>query len=345
MAARLPGRPRVLARTRQRSSEVLADVGGCEARGGPEARPRSCARARGRIASRRGGGCRGAGAASAGARVARPCPFVGGHWVPEMIERGGRLDVGGRSRREIARGGWEELRGSAPEVAVVMPCGYYVEESGRQRRGDRPLGRGRVARGRAVFAVDAASVLAARPALVDGVELLAHLLHPDRVPARTDVLRRGRHGRLGGRMGVTAPSSRSRSTRRPRPASRRSPTTTRSPSGRRRSSRSRCWTATPRGWARWCGSRSTPRCARSATRCATTTSARRGSGGTSSRATGRRHIEGEFPPFEARGEGTLATYRVGIDPGSRCRLLAGRLNGVMRHSVEELKARSSAASG
>ncbi len=107
-------------------------------------------------------------------------PFLGGHWVPEMIELAGGeplLSQRGEKSREIE---WAKLRDTRPDVAVVMPCGYYVDESARQaeRNADKlaAIGAG------AIWAVDAASSFSRPgPRLVEGVELLAHLLHPDRV--------------------------------------------------------------------------------------------------------------------------------------------------------------------
>ena len=110
--------------------------------------------------------------------------FVGGHWVPEMIEVAGGRDVlglaGGRSRTAE----WAELEGAAPDVVVSMPCGYDAERAARETLEARdrlaPLG----AR---VVAVDASSYFSRPgPRLVDGIELLAHMLHPDRVPAPPD---------------------------------------------------------------------------------------------------------------------------------------------------------------
>jgi iron complex transport system substrate-binding protein len=106
-------------------------------------------------------------------------PFLGGHWVPEMIEiAGGRalLSQTGEKSREVE---WGQLRGTSPEVALVMPCGYYVEDSRRQAVESvqqlAALGAGQV------WVVDAASSFSRPgPRLIDGVELLAHLLHPDR---------------------------------------------------------------------------------------------------------------------------------------------------------------------
>jgi iron complex transport system substrate-binding protein len=109
-------------------------------------------------------------------------PFLGGHWVPEMIAIAGGealLSEAGEKSREVA---WMELQHLGPDHAVVMPCGYYVEESSRQANQNADqlaaLGAGQI------WVVDAASSFSRPgPRLVDGVELLAHLLHPDRADA------------------------------------------------------------------------------------------------------------------------------------------------------------------
>jgi iron complex transport system substrate-binding protein len=109
-------------------------------------------------------------------------PFVGGHWIPEMIELAGGVDVAGPRGAKSPEVPWGRLEGLDPDVIVVMPCGWYVEESRAQAEEHREriaaLGAARV------FAVDAASTYSRPgPRLVDGVELLAHLFHPDRVEA------------------------------------------------------------------------------------------------------------------------------------------------------------------
>jgi iron complex transport system substrate-binding protein len=109
-------------------------------------------------------------------------PYAGGHWVPEMVEIAGGRSVAGEPGRDSRVVGWDELASARPDVAVVMPCGLYAEEAAEQaltyRRELEALG------ARAVYAVDAASSFSRPgPRLVEGVELLAQLLHPDRVPA------------------------------------------------------------------------------------------------------------------------------------------------------------------
>ena len=107
--------------------------------------------------------------------------FIGGHWVPQMIELAGGVDLLGLPGEKSRTIEWAELEAVAPEVVVSMPCGLYAEEAAaetmRHRERLAPLG----AR---VFAVDAAAYFSRPgPRLVEGVELLGHLLHPELVPA------------------------------------------------------------------------------------------------------------------------------------------------------------------
>lgn len=107
-------------------------------------------------------------------------PYVGGHWIPEMIYIAGGEDVAGPPGLKSPEVQWGELAGLNPDVVIAMPCGWYVEGAQAQAREhwDHIDGLGP----RQVFAVDAASTFSRPgPRLVDGVELLAHLLHPDLV--------------------------------------------------------------------------------------------------------------------------------------------------------------------
>jgi iron complex transport system substrate-binding protein len=109
-------------------------------------------------------------------------PFLGGHWVPEMIEIAGGEDVLGAVGEKSRTADWDEVARARPEIALVMPCGLYVDEAGEQAIAYREelerLGADRI------VAVDAASSFSRPgPRLADGVELVAHLLHPDRIAA------------------------------------------------------------------------------------------------------------------------------------------------------------------
>ncbi|HWP32560.1 MAG TPA: ABC transporter substrate-binding protein, partial [Solirubrobacterales bacterium] len=109
-------------------------------------------------------------------------PYVGGHWIPEMISIAGGEDVAGPPGLKSPEVSWQELSGLNPDVAVAMPCGLYVEESSAQTLAH--WDRIEMLGARRVFAVDAASTFSRPgPRLIDGVELLGHLLHPDLVDA------------------------------------------------------------------------------------------------------------------------------------------------------------------
>jgi iron complex transport system substrate-binding protein len=111
--------------------------------------------------------------------------YNAGHWVPEMVEIAGGLPGLAERGRESVRVEWEVVRQWAPEVLLLAPCGFNACQAAAQadlaRRlpgwADLPA-----VRRRDVYAVDANSYFACPgPRLVDGVELLASLIHPDLV--------------------------------------------------------------------------------------------------------------------------------------------------------------------
>jgi iron complex transport system substrate-binding protein len=115
-------------------------------------------------------------------------PFAPGHWVPEMVQAAGGHSVLGTSGEKSFRVAWEDVRAAEPEVVVCAPCGYGLDQSVSLAR---DVVRSRVLpEGTAVFAVDAnASFARPGPRLVDGVEALAGILHPDRVETSDIALR------------------------------------------------------------------------------------------------------------------------------------------------------------
>ena len=180
VAATLPGRPRVVSLDPMSLGEVLADVERLAgAAGVPDHGRRLRAEANRRIEAVK--------SAVAGADPPRVAalewldpPFVGGHWVPEMIAIAGGCDVLGRPGERSRTAGWDEIAAARPEVVVAMPCGYDAPRSAAEARayaGElEALGADRV------VAVDASAYFSRPgPRLVTGIELLAHILHPDRV--------------------------------------------------------------------------------------------------------------------------------------------------------------------
>lgn len=107
--------------------------------------------------------------------------FIGGHWTPQLIDLAGGIDVLGFAGEPSEQLPWEAVAAAAPEVAVVMPCGYdadrALEEAHAQADRLRELG------ARRVVAIDASATFSRPgPRLVDGLEILAHVLHPDLMP-------------------------------------------------------------------------------------------------------------------------------------------------------------------
>ncbi len=114
--------------------------------------------------------------------------YCAGHWVAEMIERAGGDDALARPGSDSVRIAWSEVLRWAPEVLIVAPCGLGLaaarELAGALARlpGWSELPAVRAGR---VFGVDANAYFARPgPRLVDGVELLGHILHPQRVSWR-----------------------------------------------------------------------------------------------------------------------------------------------------------------
>jgi iron complex transport system substrate-binding protein len=108
--------------------------------------------------------------------------FCGGHWVPEMISLAGGEDPLGRPGEDSVRIDWSDVVNGSPELIIVSPCGYRLERAAELARQLPTLP------GATVYAVDANAYFARPgPRVVEGVELLAHLFHPDLVPwSQTD---------------------------------------------------------------------------------------------------------------------------------------------------------------
>lgn len=109
-------------------------------------------------------------------------PFAPGHWVPEQVEMAGGEHAFGEAGERSVTTTAEDIREYAPEVIVLIPCGYYKEDILRQL----PLSRlpagwhdlPAVKNGQ-VWATDATSYFSRPgPRVVDGVEILARILHP-----------------------------------------------------------------------------------------------------------------------------------------------------------------------
>ena len=114
--------------------------------------------------------------------------YAAGHWVPEMVEIAGGQDVLGRRSEPSAKIDWKKVVELAPDVIVLMPCGFDMPRTLREASAlnqlegwdDLPA-----VKARRVFAVNGHAFFSRPgPRLIDGLELLAHIIHPKMFPMR-----------------------------------------------------------------------------------------------------------------------------------------------------------------
>ena len=103
-------------------------------------------------------------------------PFTAGHWVPEMVEIAGGDEVLGKAAAKSERITPDRVLEASPEIIVLMPCGFSLERTIQEykRTTFLPGWSGEV------YAVDGSSYFnRSGPRLVDGVEILAEIFHPN----------------------------------------------------------------------------------------------------------------------------------------------------------------------
>jgi iron complex transport system substrate-binding protein len=111
-------------------------------------------------------------------------PFGPGHWLPELVEiAGGKVGLG-RPGEPSKRIQWGDVLAFAPEVIVLTPCGFDLARAVSEAEAILPHRPGWSAlpavRAGRVYAVDGNSYLSRPgPRIVDSLELLAGLIHPD----------------------------------------------------------------------------------------------------------------------------------------------------------------------
>lgn len=123
-------------------------------------------------------------------------PFTGGHWVPQMVEYAGGEPLLSSPGRPSERVAWETIVENEPDVLILMPCGYDLARTTQEAAVVTKLPGWdtlpAVQNGR-VFAVSGTDFFnRPGPRLVDGLELLAWILHPDlfEKPALADAVAR-----------------------------------------------------------------------------------------------------------------------------------------------------------
>jgi iron complex transport system substrate-binding protein len=111
-------------------------------------------------------------------------PYGPGHWLPEMIALAGGTPGLGTAHADSRRISWGDVIAFAPEVIVVTPCGFDLERTIAEARRALPRRTGWDAlpavRGGRVYAVDGNAYYSRPgPRIVDSLELLAELIHPE----------------------------------------------------------------------------------------------------------------------------------------------------------------------
>jgi iron complex transport system substrate-binding protein len=108
--------------------------------------------------------------------------YVGGHWVPEMIERAGGIDLFGLPRRPTFRVSLQDVVESIPDVILISPCGYSAEQARDEYR-NMPFpdqwSATPAVRNNRIYALEANAYFSRPgPRLATGIEILAKALHP-----------------------------------------------------------------------------------------------------------------------------------------------------------------------
>ncbi len=107
-------------------------------------------------------------------------PYAAGHWTPQLIDYAGGEDMLGFAGEPSEQRSWEEIAAVEPDLVIVMPCGFDAEIAHREAEMHRDqlvaVGAGEV------VAVDASSYFSRPgPRIIEGLELLAHIIHPELV--------------------------------------------------------------------------------------------------------------------------------------------------------------------
>lgn len=180
----LPNEPTVISLAPNSLSDVLADIDRVGAATGTEARARRLVH---EILARIERVRRGTSLSNSRPRVAclewlDPL-YYAGHWIPEMVELAGGENGFGHTGQPSAKLDWQSVLKFSPEIILVMPCGFEPQRTQRElhllqsRRGWNALPAVKTGR---VFAVNGHAYFSRPgPRLIDGLEILASLLHPD----------------------------------------------------------------------------------------------------------------------------------------------------------------------
>jgi len=106
-------------------------------------------------------------------------PFTAGHWIPDLVTAAGGEPAAARPGRPSVPSSWDAIAAAAPDLIIVAPCGYHLDGAVEQAQAAA-----RALPDLPVWAIDADGIVVRPgPRLVDGVEAIASVLHPDAAPA------------------------------------------------------------------------------------------------------------------------------------------------------------------
>jgi iron complex transport system substrate-binding protein len=114
-------------------------------------------------------------------------PWAGGHWIPQMVDYAGGVDELGHLGKPSHRIGWDEVVDYQPEIIVLSPCGFdanHVMEEAHVLASYHGWEKIPAFQSSRIYAVNASAYFSrSGPRVVDGLEILSHIIHPELFPA------------------------------------------------------------------------------------------------------------------------------------------------------------------
>lgn len=113
-------------------------------------------------------------------------PWASGHWIPQMVDYAGGIEGLGRFGEPSRRIDWEEVLRYRPEIVVLSPCGFDVNGVMNELPALKSYAGWDMIpafKSSKIYAVNASAYFSRPgPRIVNGLELLAHIIHPELIP-------------------------------------------------------------------------------------------------------------------------------------------------------------------
>lgn len=110
--------------------------------------------------------------------------FTAGHWIPEMIDIAGGVNMISKISEHSRRLKFQEIEQTDPDIIILMPCGFdtsrVILEYNRILKNDKQWNSLKAVKNNKVFAVDANSFFS-KPSIrtIEGLEILAKIIQPN----------------------------------------------------------------------------------------------------------------------------------------------------------------------